>query len=322
MYFGCPLYDGGLFSLLSFLSEYTRKAAAKTYPQIAMATYPNIKKILADQRLAPSKKLGQNFLVHRQTAERIITAAPVTGGDTVVELGVGLGSLTLPLANTVDRIIGIEIDQGIVDFHNQEQDLPENVELIHQDLLKTDFSDLGKTLGTRLKIMANLPYSVSNPLLFKLYRSRNHVEWAVLMLQKEVGDRLVAQPGTKEYGVLTVLLASCATVKRLLKIGPGHFHPKPKVESVVVEIRFHPQPERVRNLPAYDASIFEAIVNRAFQQRRKTLVNSLAASGIGKLSKKQFAEILKNEKLPADIRAERLTAEDFVRLARTIEKQL
>src|SRR3990167_1622380 len=176
-----------------------------------MANYLPIKKILTEHQLAPSKKLGQNFLVHRQTAERIVELSGVTPDDSVVELGVGLGSLTLPLAERVRQVIGLELDAGIVAYHRERQDLPANVTLIHQDLLKADFGGLATQSGGPLKILANLPYYISNLLLFKLIENRAALGWAVLMLQKEVGQRLTAPVGSKEYGVLSVLLADCAS---------------------------------------------------------------------------------------------------------------
>ena len=144
----------------------------------------SIKKILSKYQLAPSKKLGQNFLVHRQTAQRIVELAGVTPEDAVVELGVGLGSLTLPLAERVRQVIGLELDAGIIAYHHAQQDLPANVTLIHQDLLKADFAGLAAQTEGPLKILANLPYSISNLLLFKLVESHESLDRAVLMLQK------------------------------------------------------------------------------------------------------------------------------------------
>jgi 16S rRNA (adenine1518-N6/adenine1519-N6)-dimethyltransferase len=280
----------------------------------------SIKKILKAQKLAPSKKLGQNFLVHRQTSERIVELAEVTSHDTIIELGVGLGSLTQPLAEKVDKVIGIELDSGIVEYHKQQQDLPENVSLIHQDLLKADFHELANQTGGKLKIMANLPYSISNPLLFKLVETRDSMAWAVLMLQKEVGQRLTAQVGTKNYGVLSVLLAGIASVKTLMHVGPGHFHPRPKVDSVVVKITFNPAPERTDRLPDHDRKLLRRLVNAAFQQRRKTLLNALSAANLDGLDKASLAQLLPAIDIDPKIRAERLTIEDYVRLTIAVEK--
>lgn len=273
-----------------------------------------IKKILTAHQLAPSKKLGQNFLVHRQTAEHIVELSGVTPDDSVVELGVGLGSLTLPLAARVRQVIGLELDAGIVAYHREHLDLPNNVTLLHQDLLKADFSELAGQTNGPLKILANLPYSISNLLLFKLIENRESLDWAVLMLQKEVGQRLTALPGTKEYGVLSVLLADCASVKTIMQVGPGQFHPRPKVDSVVVRITFRPVPARVASIPPHDRKLLRRVVNAAFGQRRKTLRNSLSAAMINGLSREQISSLLSQSGINPETRAERLTIEDFVRL--------
>jgi 16S rRNA (adenine1518-N6/adenine1519-N6)-dimethyltransferase len=278
----------------------------------------SIRQKLENSNLAPKKKLGQNFLVHQQTAERIVDLAEITREDTIIELGVGLGALTVPLAAAARRVIGLELDAGIVRWWKNEGKLPGNVTLMHQDLLKADFNRLAEESGTRLKIMANLPYSISNPLLFKLYEEREAVDWAVLMLQKEVGQRLIALPGSKEYGILSVLLAGTARVKKLMNVGPAQFHPRPRVDSVVVHIRFHPRPERAANLPPHDEKLLKNLVNAGFQQRRKTLVNALAASSCLQFSKKTITVALAAVGLDPRVRAERLTTENFVELAREL----
>lgn len=279
-----------------------------------MSRHPDHKAILHQRQLAASRQRGQNFLVHRHTAELIADLAGVTAADRVVELGVGFGALTGPLAERAAAVIGLEIDSGIVAWHREEQDLPPNVTLRHEDLLKADFVRLADESGGRLKIVANLPYSISNPLLFKLLENREVVESAVLMLQKEVGQRLTAAPATKEYGILTVLLNGCARVEKLLDVGPGQFHPRPKVDSVVVRITFIPVPERVAKLPPHDPDLLKRLVKAAFQQRRKTLLNSLSASGLPGTAKESLPDLLNQAGIAPQVRPERLTVEDFVRI--------
>ena len=275
----------------------------------------NIKQKLKNLKLSPKKKLGQNFLIHQNTAERIANLAGINKNDTIIELGVGLGALTIPLSSRAERVIGLEIDSGIIKWWKTEENLPDNVTLLHQDLLKADFRQLAEECGSRLKIMANLPYSISNPLLFKLLEERDIVEWAVLMLQKEVAQRLTARPGHKEYGILTVLLAGQAGIEPLMKVGPGQFHPRPKVDSSVIRLQFHPRPARARNLEKHDEKLLKNIVNAGFQQRRKTLANSLTASPLLNFSKDSITDALASLGLAADIRAERLTIENFIDLA-------
>lgn len=274
-----------------------------------------IKKILHDRGLAPSKQLGQNFLLQPALAEKIATAAGITAEDTVVELGVGLGALTRPLAAHAARVIGLEIDAGIIKYHRESQNLPTNVELRHQDLLRVDFVELAEELGQPLTIVANLPYAVTNPLLFKLVEQRRALKQAVLMVQKEVALRLAARPGTKEYGVLSVLLGACATVHRLLEVGPANFYPRPKVDSLVIAINFHDQSANIPEIA--DFNLLRRVVDSAFGQRRKTLLNSLSAGGIG-LDRPQAAAVLAKAGIDPGLRAENLSSDDFIRLTQII----
>lgn len=283
--------------------------------------YQQTKSILKQQGLAPHKKRGQNFLVHKHTAERIVDLAGLKPEDTIIEVGVGLGALTHPLAARVKKIIGIETDSGLIRWHEQEGDLPENIELIHQDILKSDFKELEIKTGGNLKILANLPYSISSPFLFRLIEHYERMDWAVIMLQKEVALRLLAEPGTKDYGAPTVLMAACAEVSPLMKVGSGEFHPKPKVDSMVIKISFSPVPKRVANLPDFDRKLFRKVVNAAFGQRRKTLLNSLG-SAFQAIDKTTMTQLINKSEISEKIRAERLSLEQFVQLTITIQDHL
>jgi 16S rRNA (adenine1518-N6/adenine1519-N6)-dimethyltransferase len=283
-------------------------------------TYQNSRTVLRQQGLAASKKLGQNFLVHQYTAERIVDLAGVSSQDTVLEVGVGLGALTKPLAEAAGQVIGLEADSGIIRLHEEQQDLPANVRLLHQDVLKADFTELSAMCGgNRLKIVANLPYSISSPFLFQLIAQPDLIDFAVIMLQKEVALRLLAEPGSKEYGVPTVMLATCSDVSMLLQVGPEEFHPRPKVDSVVVRLSFHPVPDRVQALGTFDRILLKKIVNSAFGQRRKTLLNGLTSGGL--LPKQELADCIAAAGLSPAVRAEKLTVEEFVCLAREIEQR-
>jgi len=279
-----------------------------------------IKDILKQQNLAPKKRFGQNFLINRNVSEKIVKLAGVSPDDTIIELGVGFGALTCHLAKICKKVIGIEIDSGIIRYHREEDSMPENVTLVHQDILRADFAELAEESGGRVKIIANLPYSISNPLLFRLTEQMDKIEWAVLMLQKEVAQRLTAGMGTKDYGILTVRMAACASVKKLLDLGPQHFHPKPKVDSQVVKITFFPKPERAAALPDYDLVLFKTIIDAAFQQRRKTLVNALSASNRLEVDKKTIVYALEKLGLDTRIRGERLSVEDFVALTISLQQ--
>lgn len=283
--------------------------------------YQNTKSILQKQGLAPHKKRGQNFLVHKHTAQRIVDLASPGPEDTIIEVGVGLGALTYPLAKRVKKVIGIETDSGLIRWHESEKGLPDNVQLIHQDILKTDVAELAERCGGKLKIIANLPYSISSPFLFRLIEHYELMEWAVIMLQKEVALRLLAEPATKDYGAPTVLMAGCADVTPVMKVGAGEFHPRPKVDSMIIKLTFSPPPDRISSLPFFDRKLFRKVVNGAFGQRRKTLLNALAST-FAAINKQTMAQLIQSAGLPESIRAERLSLEQFVGLTNVIEKCL
>jgi 16S rRNA (adenine1518-N6/adenine1519-N6)-dimethyltransferase len=283
--------------------------------------YQKSKTLLKEQGLAASKKLGQNFLVHQHTAERIVDFAELTKQDTVLEIGVGLGALTRPLAEAAGQVLGLEADSGIIRLHEEQEDLHDNVRLIHQDVLKANYDELVQlSQGNKLKIIANLPYSISSPFLFQLIEQHEKIDFAVIMLQKEVALRLLAQPGTKEYGVPTVMLGTVATVKMLMHVGPEEFHPRPKVDSAVIRLSFDPLPERAAALGGFDRKLLRTIVNSTFGQRRKTLLNGLSSTGL--LGKEILRECIEEAELLPTVRAEQLTLEEFVRLAQVIKIRL
>ncbi|MGE4400534.1 MAG: 16S rRNA (adenine(1518)-N(6)/adenine(1519)-N(6))-dimethyltransferase RsmA [Desulfobulbus sp.] len=284
-----------------------------------MAHQPT-KYLLKRQGLAPQKKLGQNFLIHERTPRRIVDLAGLAPDDQVIEVGVGLGALTRPLAEASAKVIGLEADSGIIRMHQDQQDLPANVELIHADVLKVDFATLIEP-GKRLKIVANLPYSISSPFLFRLIEHAELMDFAVIMLQKEVAQRLAAQPGTKEYGAPTVLLAACAKVEPLLSVHPAEFHPQPKVDSLVIRITFHPQPKLVQELGEFNRPLFTRIVHAAFGQRRKTLLNGLS-SGQLMQDKSQLTLAIEAAGISPSVRAETLDLQQFVNLTRSIDRAL
>lgn len=288
-----------------------------------MTKYGQTRQSLDKHSLAPKKRFGQNFLVNKNTAKAIVKSGNVQPEDTIIEVGVGLGALTLPLAEQAKQVIGLEIDSGIIRFHEDENDLPENVTLIHQDVLKSDFSELSTKCGGPLKILANLPYSISNPFIFKLIDNRQHVASVTVMLQKEVAERLMAQPATKEYGVPSVLLQSCATIKKLMILKPSEFHPRPKIDSMVIGITFNHSPLQSRNGTPYSYSALRNIVRTAFNQRRKTILNTLSGAGyflgvqsIDKAENKLLTEkTICNADIQPGVRPESLDLQQFIKLA-------
>lgn len=286
------------------------------------------KQTLLEHNLAPKKRFGQNFLTSTDTAEAIVDCAPLCENDIIIEVGVGLGALTKPIARKVKQVIGIEIDSGIIRFHTGNKTLATNVKLIHGDILKLDFSDLAIQSGSRLKIMANLPYSISNPFIFKLIENREYVEWVIVMLQKEVAERLMANPSTKNYGIPTVLLASCAQVHKLKLVKPHEFHPQPKVDSLVLRLDFCKASNQFQGLPPYNYTLFQKIVRSAFAKRRKTLLNNLATANIfaapqeKSRNRELSASAIHSAGLALEERAENLTLHQFVELTVEVQRKL
>lgn len=285
---------------------------------------------LKNHQLAPKKRLGQNFLVNKHTAAAIVRAGNVLDTDNILEVGVGLGALTIPLAAAARHVYGYEIDRGIIRFHEDEGDLPDNVTLIHQDILTADFEKIAELCGSRLKILANLPYSISNPFIFKLIDNAPLINSATIMLQKEVADRLMAQPSTKEYGVPTVLLATCATIKKVMTLKPAEFHPRPKIDSVVITIDFSAKHSKQADChwSFSDFSLLKKIVRTTFNQRRKTILNTLSGCGYFVTSGNIDHSILKKltetailtTNLSPSARPETLTVHDFVSLTRAMQQ--
>ena len=288
-----------------------------------MSDYRQTRAILKDFKLAPQKRFGQNFLVNKQTAEAIVRAGNITKQDCVLEVGVGLGALTRPLADAARQVLGFEIDNGIIRLLEKQGDLPENVTLIHQDILTADFQKLRQRCGSGLIIIANLPYSISNPFIFKLIDNAHLIKKATIMVQKEVADRLMADSGTKEYGIPTVLLGSCATVEKLMTLKPGEFHPQPKIDSVVISIDFSKTSRRAGDIADYDKHIFNRLVRVAFCQRRKTLLNTLSSGSFfvdnsfpdKAGNKKQTRLAIESAAIDPSTRAECLDVSDFISLA-------
>jgi 16S rRNA (adenine1518-N6/adenine1519-N6)-dimethyltransferase len=220
--------------------------------------------------MAVRKRFGQHFLHDPAVIRRIIDAVAPASGERIVEVGPGRGALTFSLLKRTKELDVIEIDRDLA--RTLEADAPAGAQLrVHvENALDTDFVRL-RGAGSPLRIVGNLPYNISTPLLFHLLRQREAIADMHFMLQKEVVDRMAAQPGGKEYGRLTVMLAAYAEVERLFDVGPGAFQPPPKVWSAIVRLRPSPQPR----FPIGSDSVLKALVTCAFSHRRKTLRNGL-----------------------------------------------
>jgi len=255
----------------------------------------------------PRKRFGQHFLHDQNILAKIVHAIAPAADDRLVEIGPGRGALTLQLVRHCDRLIAVELDRDLADYLTRHEALRERVELINADALKFDFSGLSEAPRS-LRIVGNLPYNISTPLLFHLLEAADQIRDMHFLLQKEVVDRLVAAPGNKDYGRLSVMIQYHCQTERLFHVPPGAFSPPPKVESSVVRLTPREQPEAI----AADPRHFEKVVRQAFSQRRKTLRKSLRGL-VGEAAFEQAG-------VAASLRPEQLTVHNFVDLSnRTIE---
>lgn len=260
----------------------------------------------------PRKRFGQHFL-EPAWVDKLIAAVRPTAEQTFIEIGPGRGALTKALAPSVGRLVGVEIDQVLAGLLTAEA-LP-HVSIVTGDFLDIDLLELARQAGPLpVRVIGNLPYNVSSPILFKLLGHAGEGRFfsdATLMLQREVAERLVAQPGTKDYGTLAVQVSRLADVSVLLRLPPGAFRPPPKVNSAVVQLRFRPSAVEVG-----DAAVFERIVRGVFLMRRKTLLNALTpvADSLGR----KAADLIAAAGIDGGLRPENLSAVEFARLSRAV----
>jgi 16S rRNA (adenine1518-N6/adenine1519-N6)-dimethyltransferase len=262
--------------------------------------------------LRAKKEMGQNFLADRGTADKIVTRSRITADDVVLEVGAGLGSLTLPLAQTAKKVYAIEKDSALLPplSHELLASGTDNVILINDNILALDIASIARTEKQKLVVMGNIPYNISSQILVQLMMARHHLKKAALMFQKELALRVMAAPGSKAYGRLAVMAGYCSTVGVIKEVKAACFFPKPKVDSLVIGIAFkdHAEPS------ATDESFLFKVVKASFSKRRKTLKNALSGPIL-----QIDATTASRELLAAGIdpirRAETLTVEEFVRLA-------
>jgi len=234
----------------------------------------SIKQELREYGFFPRKRLGQHFLVDRNILNKVVRTAEVGKEDVVIEVGPGLGEMTLALARLAKRVIAVEIDPQLVEILKKKlADCP-TVEVVRSDILKVDFKHLFKKEGHPVKVVANLPYQISTPLLFRFIESKEVFSTLTLMLQREVAERMVASPGGKEYGRLSVLLQMFLDLSVRFFIPPSAFFPHPKVESAVVHMVWKQEPA----VNPRDEEWFKKVVKASFGYRRKTLANALKHS--------------------------------------------
>jgi 16S rRNA (adenine1518-N6/adenine1519-N6)-dimethyltransferase len=272
----------------------------------------SIKKELKEYGLIPRKRLGQHFLVDRNILDKVIRTAQVGEEDVVLEVGPGLGEMTLALAHRAKRVIAVEIDPRLVAILEKKMEDYPNVEVVRSDILRLDFNHFFKKEGERIKVVANLPYQISTPLIFHFIELREFFSTLTLMLQKEVAERMVAPPGRKEYGPLSIFIQMFSDISIPFFIKPSAFFPPPKVESAVVHMAWKEKPLIGKN----DEAWFKKVVKACFGYRRKTLINAL------KHSELTLPESLKLEMEEIGIdprrRPETLTIQEFISLAKVL----
>ena len=261
--------------------------------------------------LKTRKSWGQNFLTNKSLVAKLIAAAQLTGKETVLEIGPGLGVMTEPLLDSSARVVAVEIDPLLCQFLTSRFSQRENFQLVQGDALTQDFSLL---ISGPYIVVANLPYYITSPLLVKLVEAPQPPERAVILVQWEVARRLTALPGTPDYGALSILIQYHCRAEILFKIGPGNFYPPPQVDSAAVRLQWRPSPFQPRN-----EDFMFRLVKIAFSQRRKML-KGLLASALN-LSKDEAGKVLAQIGLSEEIRGEKLSLQDFVALADILEGQ-
>lgn len=259
-----------------------------------------------------SKSLGQNFLIDENILYKIIDGAEISKEDGVIEIGPGIGTLTQVLAERAGKVVAVEIDKNLMPILEETLREADNVEVINQDVLKLDLHGLirDKFEGKPVKVIANLPYYVTTPIIMKFLEERIPVSSMVVMIQKEVADRMQAKPGTKDYGALSVAVQYYCEPRMITKVPKSVFIPQPKVESTVIQLKVLENPK----VKVKDEGLLFDIVRAAFGKRRKTLLNALSSSNLG-LDKEKIKEILSKSNIQEERRGETLTIEEFAHLA-------
>jgi 16S rRNA (adenine1518-N6/adenine1519-N6)-dimethyltransferase len=306
---------------------------------MATITFPctpsALKALLEERGIRPRKHLGQHFLIDQNLLKLIINEADVVPGDIILEVGSGTGLLTQPLAERAYRVLAVEVDPRLYQLARELLRGYPNVHFLNKDILKTKTSidpeiegilwgwlkedkDRPEGMSLRLKVVSNLPYSISTPFIISILMGQLPVELMLLTLQKDIVDRLLARAGTKEYGVLSVVAQLFSDTELIRRLPPEVFWPAPQVESAIV--RMNIRKERVREqIPDYP--LFNRLVMTIFQSRRKTLINSLLRLKLPSLDKEAIMEVLKGLGLGPKVRGEALEPEGFVALCREIHFQ-
>lgn len=278
-----------------------------------MNTLETTKRIMRTNSIFAKKSFGQNFLIDDNILKNIVESADVTQEDTVIEIGPGLGNLTHYILEKNANVIAFEIDNDMINILNDRFD-HSNLEIVNKDILKVDLREYIK--DRKVKIIANLPYYITTPIIFKLLEYRENIHSITIMIQKEVAERIVAVPHSKDYGVLTINTNYMADVNKMFNVPNTSFIPAPKVTSSVVQIV--PNRQKELELGIKDDDIFKDLVKKSFSARRKKLANSLQNSGLKNMTKQDIEDMINKVGLGVNCRAEELTIQDYVKMANII----
>lgn len=271
------------------------------------------KEIINKYSFAFQKKFGQNFLIDSNVLESIIRGAEITKDDFVLEIGPGIGTMTQYLCEAARHVVVVEIDKMLIPILEDTLSEYDNVEVINQDVLKVDIKSLAeeKNNGKPIKVVANLPYYITTPIIMGLFESGVPIDSITIMVQKEVADRMQTGPGSKDYGALSLAVQYYATAKVILNVSATCFMPRPNVDSAVIKLTRHKEP----TVNVADEKLMFKIIRASFNQRRKTLVNGLKNSPELSFSKEQIVKAIEKIGKPETIRGEALTLEEFAELA-------
>lgn len=258
------------------------------------------------------KKFGQNFLIDNHILDKIVEAADITREDCILEIGPGIGTLTQRLAEAAGEVVAVEIDKNLIPILNETLADYDNVTILNEDILKMDIHEIAKQHGGKpLKVVANLPYYITTPIIMALFESHVPLISVTVMVQKEVADRMCVGPGTKEYGALSLAVQYYAKPEIITKVPASCFIPRPNVDSTVIRLtRYEKPPVEVR-----DEDWLFAVMRASFNQRRKTLANGLANAGNLGLNRQQVENALSGMGLSLTIRGETLTLNQFAALS-------
>jgi 16S rRNA (adenine1518-N6/adenine1519-N6)-dimethyltransferase len=270
------------------------------------------KGIINHYGIKPNKKLGQSFLLDQNVFEKIVAAANINEEDIVVEIGAGTGVLTELLASIARRIIAVELDRNLVEILKDKFAVHKNTEIYSGDALKFDFNSMLNIYNGKVKVIGNVPYNISSPLIFHLLSSRQAIDSFILMLQKEVVQRFVAKPSCKDYGIPSVLIQMFATVEKIFNVSSGCFYPRPKVESAVIKGTFLAKPR----VDLSNEAFFAQLVKTSFAFRRKMLINNLKHSKLlAAVPEDSLSEIISAAGIDPNCRGEVLSVEEFGKLS-------